>query len=58
MGIMKDKNGKDLTETENVKKRWQVYTDELYRKGLNDPNNHDGVVTLLDLSWSGRSSGP
>ena len=55
---MKDKNGKDLTETENVKKRWQVYTDELYRKGLNDPNNHDGVVTLLDLSWSGRSSGP
>ena len=43
-----EKNGKDLTETED-KKRWQEYTEELYKKGLNDPDNLDGVVTHLEL---------
>ena len=46
MGRIKDKNGKDLTETEEIKK-WQEYAEELYEKGLNDPDNHDGVVTHL-----------
>ena len=44
MSTRKDRNGKDLTEAEDIKKRWQKYT-ELYKKGLNNPNNHDGVVT-------------
>ena len=48
MGIIKDWNGKDLTETEEIKKRWQEYTKELYKKGLNDWDNHDGVVTHLE----------
>ena len=48
MGTIKDKNGKDLTETEDIKKRWQENTEELYRKGLNDPANHDAVVTHLE----------
>ena len=47
MGTIKDRNGKDLTEAEDIKKRWQKYTEELSKKGLNDPDNHDGVVTLL-----------
>ena len=47
MGRIKDKNGKDLTETEEIKK-WQEYAEELYEKGLNDPDNHDGVVTHLE----------
>ena len=47
-GIIKDRNGKDLPETEEVEKRWQEYTDELYKKGLNDLDNHDGVVTHLE----------
>ena len=45
MGLIKDRNGKDLTEAEEIKKRWQENTGELYKKGLNDPDNHDGVVT-------------
>ena len=49
MGIIKDKIVKDLTEAEEIKKRWQEYTKELYEKGLNDPDNHDGVVTHLEL---------
>ena len=44
--MIKDRNGKDLTEAEEIKK-WQEYTEELYKKGLNDPNDHDGVVTHL-----------
>ena len=48
MGTIKDKNGKDLTETEDIKKRWQEYTEELYIKGLNDPDNHHAVVTHLE----------
>ena len=48
MGSMKDRNGMDLIEAEDIKKRWQEYTKELYRKDLNDPDNHDGVITHLD----------
>ena len=44
MGTIKDKNGMDLTEAEDIKKRWQEYTKELYRKDLHDPDNHDGVI--------------
>ena len=45
MGTIKDKNGKDLKEAEEIKKRWQEYTEEMYKKALNDPDNHDSVVT-------------
>ena len=45
MGTIKDRNGKDLTEAEEIKKRWQEFTEELYRKCLNDPDNHEGMVT-------------
>ena len=48
MGSIKDRNGIDLTEAEDIKKRWQEYT-ELYKKGLNELDNHDGVVTHLEL---------
>ena len=47
MDSIKDRNGRDLTEAENIKKRWQEYTEELYKKHLHDPNNHDGVITHL-----------
>ena len=47
MGSIKDINGMDLTEAEDIKKRWQEYTDELYKKDLHDPDNHDGVITRL-----------
>ena len=43
MGLVKDRNGMDLTEAEDIKKRWQEYTEELYKKDLHDPDNHDGV---------------
>ena len=49
MGTIKDRNGIDLTEAEDIKKRWQEYTEELYNKGLNDLVNHDDVVTHLEL---------
>ena len=45
---MKDKNGLDLTEAEEIKKRWQEYTEELYKRDLHDPDNHDGVITHLE----------
>ena len=45
---IKDRNGMDLTEAEDIKKRWQEYTEELYRKDLNDPDNHNGVITHLE----------
>ena len=48
MGTIKDRNGMDLTEAEDIKKRWQGYTEELYKKDLQDPDNHDGVITNLD----------
>ena len=46
MGSIKNKNGMDLTEAEDIKKRWQEYMEELYKKDLHDPDNHDGVLTL------------
>ena len=49
MGIIKDRNGMDLTEASEIKKRWQEYKGELYKKGLHDPDNHDGVITHLEL---------
>ena len=48
MGLIKDRNGIDLTEAEDIKKRWQEYTEELYIKDLNNPDNHDGVITHLE----------
>ena len=48
MGSIKDRNGVDLTETEDIKKRWQEYTEELYKKELHDPENYDGVITDLE----------
>ena len=48
MGSIKDRNGIDLTEAEDIKKRWQEYTEELYKKDLHDPDNHDGVITDLE----------
>ena len=48
MGLIKDRNGMDLTEAENIKKRCQEYTEELYKKDLHDPDNHDGVNTQLE----------
>ena len=48
MGSIKDRNGMDLTEAENIKKKWQEYTEELYKKDLQDPDNHDGVITHLE----------
>ena len=47
-GTIKDKNGKDLTEAEDIKKRWQEYTEELYKKELNNPNNHNGMISHLE----------
>ena len=48
MGSIKDRNGNDLTEAENIKRRGQEYTEELHKKDLNDPDNHDGVITHLE----------
>ena len=48
MGLIKDRNGRDLTEAEDIKKRWQEYTEELYKKELHDPDNHDRVITHLE----------
>ena len=48
MGSIKDRNGLDLTEAEDIKKRWQEYTEELHKKDLHDPNNHDLLITHLE----------
>ena len=48
MGSIKDRNGMELTEAEDIKKRWQEYTEELYKKDLHDPDNHHGVITHLE----------
>ena len=48
MGSIKDRNGMDLMEAEDIKKRWQEYTEELYKKDLHDPDNHDGVIIDLE----------
>ena len=53
MGTIKDRNGKDLIEAEEIKKRWQEYTEELHKKGLNDSDNHSGGVTQLEPGHSG-----
>ena len=59
MGSIRDKNGMDLTEAEDIKKRWQKNTEELYKKELHDQDNHDGVITHLDqTSWNPKLSGP
>ena len=48
MGTIMDRNGRDVTEAEDIKKRWQEYTEELYKKDLHDPDNHNGVITHLE----------
>ena len=59
MGSIKDRNCRDLTEAEDIKKRWQEYTEGLYKKDIHDLDNHDGVITYLDqMSWNMKSSGP
>ena len=58
MGTIKDRNSMDLTEAEDIKKRWQEYTEELYKKDLTDPDNHNGVITNLEpdiLEWEVKS---
>ena len=62
MGSLKDRNGMDLTEAEDIKKRWQEYTEELYKKDLHDPDNHDSVITHLEpdileceVKWASES---
>ena len=58
MGTIKDRNSMELTEAEDIKKRWQECT-ELYKKDLNDPDNHDGVIKhQSQASWNAKSSGP
>ena len=58
MGSIKDRKGMDLTKAEDIKKRWQEYT-ELYKKDLHDKDNHDGVITHLEPdNWNVKSSGP
>ena len=59
MGLIKDRNDLELTEAEDIKKRWQEYTEELYKKDLHVPDNHNGVITDLEKkSWNVKSSGP
>ena len=59
IGSIKDRNGMDLREAKDIKKRWQENTEELYKKDLHDPDNHDGVITHLEPdSWNVKSSGP
>ena len=58
IGTIKDRNGRDLTEAEDIN-RWQEYTEELYKKDLHNPDNHDGVITDLEqTSWDVKSNGP
>ena len=63
MGTIKDRNGMDLTEAEDIKKRWQEYTEELYKKDLHDPDNHNGMIYDLEpdileceLKWPQKAS--
>ena len=59
MDSIQDRNGMDQTEAEDIKKRWQEYTEKLYKNDLHDPDNHDGVIThLSQTSWNVKSSGP
>ena len=57
MGTM-DRHGMDLTEADDIKKKWQEYTEELYKKDLHNPDNHDGVITHLEPDINVKSSGP
>ena len=53
MSSIKDRNGMDLTEAEDIKKRWQEYTEELYKKYLHNPDDHDGVITQIEQTcWN------
>ena len=59
MGTIQDRNGMNLAEAEDIKNRWQEYTEELYKNDCHDPDNHNGVITYLDqTSWNVKSSGP
>ena len=59
MATIKDRNGMDLTEAKDIKKRWQEYTEELYKKDLYDQDDHDGVITPeSQTSWNVMSGGP
>ena len=59
MGTIKDRNGMNLTEAEDIKKKCQEYQEELYKKDLHDPDNHNGVITHLSQTfWNAKSSGP
>ena len=59
MGTIREGNGMDLTKAEDSKKRWQEYTEELYKKDLHDPDNQNGVITHLEPDiWNEKSSGP
>ena len=56
MGSIKDRNGMDLTEAEDIRKRWQEYTEKLYKKDIHDPDNHEGMITYLtQTSWNMKS---
>ena len=58
MGSIKDRSGMDLTEAEDIKKKWQKYTGDQYKKDLHNPDNHDGMITHLEPeSWNVKSSG-
>ena len=58
MGTLTDRNSMNLIEAEDTKKRWQEYIEELYKKDLCDPDNHDGVITQSHTFWRAKSSGP
>ena len=58
MDTIKDRNGMDQIEEEDIKKRWQEYMEKLYKKDPHDPDNHDGVITQSQTSWNVKSSGP
>ena len=58
MGPMKDRKSMDLTEVEDIKKRWQKYTEELYKKHLHDSDKHNGVITQSQTCWNVKSRGP
>ena len=60
MGTIKNRNIRELAEVEDIKKRWEQYTEELCRKDRLDPDNHDGVITHLEsqTSWNAKSTGP
>ena len=59
MGSIKDRNGMNLTEAEDIKNRWQEYIEELYKKDVHYPDNHDSVIThQSQISWNVKSSGP